>query len=452
MSGNTLTIGVGSSMSEAAKALLYGKMNEKDQIVEYEPQIEDYIGDDSEEESEGEEMSPEELQEAPAEGEGIPPVGEESVPPEAGEGSAERDRFDTDVIEEESEIPEEESGEADAEAMLGDEELQAEDGSEQSSIDGVGDGAYEADEEIIAEEGEIKDPEGNIDENEVIIPAEMEDDEQIKVPSDMTGPEYGEKNDIESDEIESPTDGDIPEENLESDETVNQAMIDGEESEEDEIDELSSEDVASGSLDEGEDEESPEHQELLTDMIHGHMQGEEEGGIPEDQMEGGIGDDSESSDFDPQQLEMGQQVEMEHTDDPDHALEIVRDHLTEDPEYYSKLNEMESGDGQQDVAVDDEIKNDIIESLQAFRENKELLEQAKEANPQLYQATITMLRVMIEMAKKLNFSPEEDIEQSDMQMESEEQLPHAQEMGDEADMEEGGEELPPKKLGQKVNQ
>jgi hypothetical protein len=37
------------------------------------------------------------------------------------------------------------------------------------------------------------------------------------------------------------------------------------------------------------------------------------------------------------QLEKGRKVEMEHTDDPAVATEIAKDHLTEDPAYYDKL-------------------------------------------------------------------------------------------------------------------
>ena len=32
---------------------------------------------------------------------------------------------------------------------------------------------------------------------------------------------------------------------------------------------------------------------------------------------------------------------MEHTDDPDLAREIAMDHLTEDPDYYTKLEKVE---------------------------------------------------------------------------------------------------------------
>lgn len=41
--GATLTIGVGSSMSEAGKSLIYGKLNGKDQISHYDPSMEDFL-------------------------------------------------------------------------------------------------------------------------------------------------------------------------------------------------------------------------------------------------------------------------------------------------------------------------------------------------------------------------------------------------------------------------
>lgn len=41
------------------------------------------------------------------------------------------------------------------------------------------------------------------------------------------------------------------------------------------------------------------------------------------------------------QLAMGIRVEMEHTDDESIASEIAKDHLTEDPDYYSKLKKIE---------------------------------------------------------------------------------------------------------------
>ena len=42
-----------------------------------------------------------------------------------------------------------------------------------------------------------------------------------------------------------------------------------------------------------------------------------------------------------QQLQMGTNVEKEHTDDSSEARKIAMDHLVEDPKYYSKLKKME---------------------------------------------------------------------------------------------------------------
>lgn len=54
-------------------------------------------------------------------------------------------------------------------------------------------------------------------------------------------------------------------------------------------------------------------------------------------LPGGVGDNTPSDKIDPSQLSIGVQVEMEHTNDPEIAKEIAMDHLTEDPEYYTKL-------------------------------------------------------------------------------------------------------------------
>ena len=54
-------------------------------------------------------------------------------------------------------------------------------------------------------------------------------------------------------------------------------------------------------------------------------------------LPGGVGDNTPNDKIDPAQLSIGVQVEMEHTNDPEIAKEIAMDHLTEDPEYYTKL-------------------------------------------------------------------------------------------------------------------
>lgn len=56
--------------------------------------------------------------------------------------------------------------------------------------------------------------------------------------------------------------------------------------------------------------------------------------INEDIISGGIGDDKKISDFDPEQIKKGLDVEKEHTDNPEVAAEIAIDHLSEVPNYY----------------------------------------------------------------------------------------------------------------------
>jgi hypothetical protein len=61
-----------------------------------------------------------------------------------------------------------------------------------------------------------------------------------------------------------------------------------------------------------------------------------------DRLAGGLADRCSPEDFDPGALAKGTKVELEHTGDPDLAMEIAMDHLTEDPRYYEKLAKMEA--------------------------------------------------------------------------------------------------------------
>ena len=64
--------------------------------------------------------------------------------------------------------------------------------------------------------------------------------------------------------------------------------------------------------------------------------------LVEEQIPGGLSSGKSGSDFDPDQLKKGAKVEMEHTDNEAVAREIAKDHLTEDPAYYTKLAKMEA--------------------------------------------------------------------------------------------------------------
>lgn len=67
--------------------------------------------------------------------------------------------------------------------------------------------------------------------------------------------------------------------------------------------------------------------------------------VRDNTLPGGRGDMLTEGDVDPDQLEVGIRVEMEHTNDSKIAREIALDHLAEIPDYYSRLEEMEQGAG-----------------------------------------------------------------------------------------------------------
>jgi hypothetical protein len=52
--------------------------------------------------------------------------------------------------------------------------------------------------------------------------------------------------------------------------------------------------------------------------------------------------EGQQKDFDPDELAMGDKVELEHTDNPVIARRIALDHLTELPDYYTRLKKMEN--------------------------------------------------------------------------------------------------------------
>lgn len=63
---------------------------------------------------------------------------------------------------------------------------------------------------------------------------------------------------------------------------------------------------------------------------------------PKEHIPGGLAKGKKPEDFDPKALAKGIKVEKEHTKDEALAREIAMDHLTEDPEYYDKLEAIET--------------------------------------------------------------------------------------------------------------
>lgn len=52
-------------------------------------------------------------------------------------------------------------------------------------------------------------------------------------------------------------------------------------------------------------------------------------------------DDTTDAHYDPHELAMGVEAELEHTNDKRTAKNIAKDHLSELPDYYSRLKKME---------------------------------------------------------------------------------------------------------------
>lgn len=94
---------------------------------------------------------------------------------------------------------------------------------------------------------------------------------------------------------------------------------------------------------------------LLDDRLPGSKLGDvkQMWGLGSDKIPDGLADQKPDSDFDAAQIEKGIQVETEHTTDREIAKKIAKDHLSEDSEYYVKLEKMEaSHNTREDQEVD----------------------------------------------------------------------------------------------------
>ena len=369
MTGHSLTVGIDNSMSEASKALVYGKLNDKDQIVEYEPSIDDYIANadmDDDEDMEDESSAPSQ-EELPSEEDVEGQVEDDEVEQEGLEGpeheedmlpeeEAEHDIAEQEEDEEDSDIIE---ADQEAENVGNDGKVDEEDfGTDPEQQDDITSGdpsslpAEIADEEAPEEEMAAA-PE---DESEMAAAAQMgQDPEQVQDPS-MMAPQAPQ---APEEEGESPYDEIAPESEEEQADPAQEAM-----SEEPPM--------------EGSPEEDYDHNDALTDMVYGHMEDGEE--IPE---------------------------------------------------------------GSEEADNEEALKSDIASALMAFKDNKAMLEAAKNQSPELYQAVITMLSSMIDMAHRLGYSSDKDMEAGEAETDMREEFPEQegdQEEPDAEDIEESEED------------
>lgn len=94
-----------------------------------------------------------------------------------------------------------------------------------------------------------------------------------------------------------------------------------------------------------------------------------------EKVKGGFGDNKSDKDFDPEQLNKGIKIELEHTDDPEVAKEITKDHLTESKDfkggkggkYYDKLEKLED-EYKEELTDKEQVKAKLILNLLSIAE------------------------------------------------------------------------------------
>lgn len=145
-----------------------------------------------------------------------------------------------------------------------------------------------------------------------------------------------------------------------------------------------------------------------------------------DKLPGGKADGKKPSDFDSKQLAMGIRHEMEHTNSKAVAREIAMDHLAEDPEYYTKLKDMDKYDR---VDVEADGKKELDYGI-------EELDKLKDRWGKLKKAVVDSDAAIMEIAGQ-EYNPDE---------EEDEQEPGQDEEMEESGSGDGG-ELPPDEEG-----
>ena len=425
-SGHGLTVGVGQSMSQASKALIYGKLNGKDQVVHYEPMIEDYLAQEDAGENGDDEMVP---------------------APEEVQGQADADAEQEAGIEDQDQSPE---GEEQPQEQ-GEEPAPEDDGQEMPP-------KKVKPEMPNAEQDEDQDPDSDVMEPQATEDSDEDGTMEVVTPDNGDEPEIGTEDDISADNEEAL---DSPAPPVQNKTKAQKGAIDGKTdkdfgtSEQDlaEDDENPSEEVED-SPEQGEDEDLPDDGQEPVD-------GDSEMPAPTDSKVKGQSvyqDINQDDEQNPDEVTDGTQPSMDDADSAPAEEDGDQDQDDgEDPLASMIHGDMQEGDEEQapegeeqpegeNGSLDDELKSDIASALMAFKENKDMLEQAREQNPKLYHATLTMLTSMIAMAKKLGYGPEQDMQDQENGQELEEGFPAADEGGEEQEEqpEEQEEQLPPK--------
>jgi hypothetical protein len=100
-----------------------------------------------------------------------------------------------------------------------------------------------------------------------------------------------------------------------------------------------------------------------------------------DMLRGGKADGEPASQYDSHELQMGKQVEQEHTSNSQIAEEIAKDHLEEIPDYYSRLKRMEDGAPKQAMLQEGPLQSSFPNMIQSTA----LPQQPQQLPPDIFQ-------------------------------------------------------------------
>lgn len=109
--------------------------------------------------------------------------------------------------------------------------------------------------------------------------------------------------------------------------------------------------------------------------------------------------------------------DFDDADSGDHTMGLSEDEADDDQGVDLGSVLKDGLDSHAENIKKEKVSQMVGEALQGFKANKKVLEMAKEQAPEFYQASIAMLRAMIEMAKMLGFSNDEEIPTAEAQEE-----------------------------------
>lgn len=120
----------------------------------------------------------------------------------------------------------------------------------------------------------------------------------------------------------------------------------------------------------------------------------------EDLIPGGKADNAPKKGVNKYELEKGIKVEMEHTDSKAKAEEIARDHLAENPNYYSKLEKAGLADELDESKVGD-LYIEIGETIEEINNNcNKLVDLTKNIRDKKIERNLWMMKNVMKALKK----------------------------------------------------